>query len=318
MQSIVLKRPRLSGLLIRLPVMVAVGFLLPPTIAVVVGALILLTTWTTPPTSSPLDIRDAAWLNTYLRDNLLHLKENITPAGEMVWWPTNTAPAGWLVCNGANVSRTQYPDLFAVLVKKSTATMTIASPGVVTWTGHTLSAGDPVKFTTTGALPTGITAGVTYYVKSPATNTFQLSATPGGSAINTSGSQSGTHTATFAPFGEGDGTTTFGLPDFRGRSSIGADDSHALGSTGGSETVTLIEDNLPEHSHSMPTHAHGIGYIGIMVEAGATETPALNLGGGGFTVETDGGNGGFTSNVGSGTAVNIRNPYLALVKLIKT
>lgn len=76
-----------------------------------------------------------------------------------------------------------------------TVTMTIASPAVVTWTAHGLVAGSPVKFSTSGALPTGVTAGTTYYVISAGltANTFQFSATRGGAAINTSGSQSGTH-----------------------------------------------------------------------------------------------------------------------------
>jgi len=78
----------------------------------------------------------------------------------------------------------------------STVTITIATPGVVTWAGHNFQAGEPIVLTTTGALPTGLTAGTTYYVVNPAANTFQLAATPGGSAIATSGTQSGTHTAT--------------------------------------------------------------------------------------------------------------------------
>lgn len=77
----------------------------------------------------------------------------------------------------------------------STVTITIASPGVVSWTSHGLQNGDSVVLSTTGALPTGLTAGTTYFVVSSATNTFQLAATVGGTAINTSGSQSGTHTA---------------------------------------------------------------------------------------------------------------------------
>lgn len=79
-----------------------------------------------------------------------------------------------------------------------TVTITIATPGVVTWTAHKRLSGDAVVFTTTGALPTGLTAGTTYYVIAAglAADTFQVSATVGGSAINTSGSQSGTHTAT--------------------------------------------------------------------------------------------------------------------------
>lgn len=75
-------------------------------------------------------------------------------------------------------------------------TVTIASPGVFTSNGHGYANGTPVKLATTGALPTGLTAGTTYYVVNTATNTFNLAATVGGSAINTSGTQSGAHTAT--------------------------------------------------------------------------------------------------------------------------
>lgn len=77
-----------------------------------------------------------------------------------------------------------------------TATITIASPGVVTFASHGLTANDIVKFTTTGTLPTGIVAGTTYFVSATGltTNTFSISATLGGTRINTTGSQSGVHT----------------------------------------------------------------------------------------------------------------------------
>lgn len=80
--------------------------------------------------------------------------------------------------------------------KTSTITVTIASPGVFTLASHGFLLNDRVVFSTTGALPTGLTAGTTYYVISAGltTNEFQVSATEGGAAINTSGSQSGTHT----------------------------------------------------------------------------------------------------------------------------
>lgn len=77
----------------------------------------------------------------------------------------------------------------------STVTITIASPGVVSWTAHGLAAGTPIVFSTTGALPTGLTAGTVYFVLAPNANDFTVSATSGGAAINTSGSQSGVHTA---------------------------------------------------------------------------------------------------------------------------
>lgn len=84
-------------------------------------------------------------------------------------------------------------------VKASSAavvTITMATPGVVTWAAHGLADGTPISFATSGTLPTGLTPGVTYYVKSPTTDTFNLAATSGGAAISTSGSQSGVHTGT--------------------------------------------------------------------------------------------------------------------------
>ena len=82
-----------------------------------------------------------------------------------------------------------------------TITMTIASPCVVTDAAHGRLANDTVIFTTTGALPTGLTAGAVYFVRAPTTNAYEVSATAGGAAINTSGSQSGVHTASYAEKG---------------------------------------------------------------------------------------------------------------------
>jgi hypothetical protein len=83
-------------------------------------------------------------------------------------------------------------------LKAATFTVTIASPGVFTLNSHGLVAGDKIVFQTTGALPTGLTAGTTYFVIAAGltANAFEVSATEGGSAVNTSGSQSGTHSVT--------------------------------------------------------------------------------------------------------------------------
>lgn len=97
----------------------------------------------------------------------------------------------YLFCNVANL----YVVHTSRLAASATVTITIASPGVVTHTGHGLVPNAPYAITTSGALPTGLTAGTTYYVKTVLTaDTFTLSASPGGTVINTSGSQSGTHT----------------------------------------------------------------------------------------------------------------------------
>lgn len=86
------------------------------------------------------------------------------------------------------------------------ATITIATPGVVTITDPILIAelvpGSAIIFSTTGALPTGLTAGTAVYVSSASfvAGTFQVADTKahalaGTNSINTSGSQSGVQTA---------------------------------------------------------------------------------------------------------------------------
>jgi len=77
-------------------------------------------------------------------------------------------------------------------VSNSVVSMTIASPCVVTAVIN-LADGTPITLATTGALPTGLLPGVTYYTKYLTAATFNLAATSGGVAINTSGTQSGVH-----------------------------------------------------------------------------------------------------------------------------
>ncbi len=72
------------------------------------------------------------------------------------------------------------------------ATITIAAPGVVTTTLNLLDL-TPITFQTTEALPTGLLPGVTYYTRYLTLTTFNLSATPTGALITTSGTQSGVH-----------------------------------------------------------------------------------------------------------------------------
>lgn len=89
----------------------------------------------------------------------------------------------------------------ATYTNSSTATITNASPAVITVT-YAPPTDTTVVFSTTGTLPTGITAGTTYFVRN-LTNlagggtTFNISLTPTGAYINTSSAGSGTHTAKF-------------------------------------------------------------------------------------------------------------------------
>lgn len=75
----------------------------------------------------------------------------------------------------------------------NTFTVTIAAPGVITSTAHGLTWKDQVVFATTGALPTGIVADTYYYVIPIDTDTFSVASSSTGTAITTTGTQSGTH-----------------------------------------------------------------------------------------------------------------------------
>jgi hypothetical protein len=81
----------------------------------------------------------------------------------------------------------------------ATFTVTIASPAVFTKVAHGFAVGTILTFTTTGALPTGLSIATNYFIVSvPTADTFTVSTTRAGSPVTTSGTQSGTHTYTVA------------------------------------------------------------------------------------------------------------------------
>jgi microcystin-dependent protein len=125
----------------------------------------------------------AAWANlafhttidNHIADTSIH---NPIPAGSMWLYGAAAAPTGWLLCDGAAVSRATYAALFAVV-------------------------------------------GTT--------------------------------------FGAGDGSTTFNLPDLRGRFPLGkaaAGTGSTLGGTGGSLDHTHTG---PSHTHTVSSHTHDMG-----------------------------------------------------------
>ena len=72
-------------------------------------------------------------------------------------------------------------------------TISIAAPGVITLpVGFSFPDGTTISFTSTGALPTGLTVGQVYFVVNSTGGTFNVSLTIAGSPITTSGGQSGT------------------------------------------------------------------------------------------------------------------------------
>jgi len=224
--------------------------------------------------------------------------------GDIIMTALRTARFGFLMCNGAPQSRTTYAYLFSLIVPNlGTVTITIANPAVCTCNNHGLAAGDPVFFTTTGSLPAPISPNTIYYVMSAGltTNAFQISATPGGAAISTvGGTQSGTHTLYFCPFGLGDGATTFNVPNLNGRVAVGksADtEFNVLGKTGGAKTHTLTVAEMPAHVHDTTIRV-----------AGSAAPPGVSLGNGSYIN---------TGSTGGGAAHNNIQPYQVLNYMIK-
>lgn len=109
-----------------------------------------------------------------------------------------------------------------------------------------------------------------------------------------------------------------------GRFLLGSNASYALGSTGGSSTITLTEANMPRHRHqvdsttaTIPAHTHPYKIGGG--NYGGPGNSEGGLGGSKYTGNTLSAGGGstgaiapYTSYVGSGTAFNNMPPYLVV------
>ena len=200
----------------------------------------------------------------------------LMPAGAVIQYSGAAAPAGWLMCDGSGVSRTEYADLFAVI----------------------------------GAI-----------------------------------------------YGSGDGSTTFNLPDFRGSMPVGynSGDSEfgALNSKGGSKAHSISVAEMPSHTHSIGTlttdlktpgitasqeaHAHLVGEIysasseasGFGLTYGTSYQNIAYVTGGSIgstsvqpaitATQTAHAHAiaGNTGSAGSGTAMNILNPYITINFIIK-
>lgn len=139
----------------------------------------------------------------------------------------------------------------------ATVTITIATPGVVTWTAHGLTGACPVVLTTSGALPTGLTASTTYWVvpSSITTNTFQLATSVAnalaGTAIATTGTQSGTQTGTAgAPLSTATAANVTGVALTQGTWTCYSSVSRVLGA---STSVTIASSSNSATSATMGT-----------------------------------------------------------------
>lgn len=99
--------------------------------------------------------------------------------------------------NHIDPSNSNNNQLFAAVNDDTTTTGTFTvndATDVITSNAHNLRNGNIVRVSSTGTLPPELSAGVDYYVINRTVNTFQLSSTFSGGAINFSTAGTGTHT----------------------------------------------------------------------------------------------------------------------------
>jgi microcystin-dependent protein len=183
--------------------------------------------------------------------------ENGSPLGSVAQFAGSTLPNGWMLCDGSQLSRTTYADLFAAI---------------------------------------------------------------------------GTR------FGTGDGSTTFNLPDLRGKIPVGYNSAetsfNTLGKTGGAKTQTLTVANLPSHSHSGSSFSttsagsHTHTYVDEYTPGNSLSSTVGTLTAAGFPTTTSSGStnsdgshphsiSGNTASTGSDSPFNIMMPYVTVNFIIR-
>lgn len=204
-----------------------------------------------------------------------------SPTGIISPFAGITLPTGWLLCDGSSVSRSTYSALFSTLSYSWTnATVSNTSTTVSGLTG--MSATAHVGW---GIAGTGIPTGATIL---SVTNSTTVIISAAATATAT-----GTANVAVGPYGfTGAGnTTTFNLPNFKGKTAVGLDSSqtefNTLGETGGSKTSVASHDHSISHDHASfnatsggvsADHSHGFDLNIVHSDGTIVTGEILNVG----------------------------------------
>lgn len=249
--------------------------------------------------------------------------------GSTMNWAGFIAPPNWAFAYGQEVARLTYPELLAAITSVQAVFCTSGSP---TLTG----------LSDTTQLPIGAKIEVSCL----ASGSTIISKTSSQITASNNAVTSTNTNATFYPWGNGNGTTTFNIPDYRdvvlaGRPNMGGTDRGLLttayyganplgiGVLGGSESKTLTTSQIPSHLHAVflndPGHTHtsnalaiGTGTTGGNTVSNATAT--INSAFTSITVRDTAGGGGTanqTALTGGGLPHSVIQPTTTTNVIIK-
>ena len=203
--------------------------------------------------------------------------------GTVLPWSGLTAPNQYVFTYGQELVRTSYPEFYSAITLQTNVICT-SSSNTLTGIADTtqIPVGAPVELAL--CVPPGSTV---------------ISKTSGTVTLNNPANVSLNATARFFPYGNGNGSTTFNVPDLRdmaliGRPNMGGTDRGlitsqyfginpaGLGAVGGVQTATLSVSNLPPYT---PTGAVSLSSVdtvygnlttGLNIQSGITNPGAYN------------------------------------------
>ena len=262
------------------------------------------------------------------------------PVGTVMAFSGFAVPTNWLLAYGQAVSRTTYAQLLTALTISTTTANCVSSS--TTLGGFTSTAQIPVGAAIEAScLPSGTTV-------TSITNSTTI-------VVSQAATASTTVTAAVFPWGNGDASTTFNLPDLRGRTFAGADamggsaasrltstyfgaSAATPGVAGGTQDVspTILQANLPSVNFEVtgialtdPGHTHTYGESTVTNATGGSgaassvSTQTTSKAFTGITINSGGsgqcGGQACAASGGSGTALNFATiqPTLTVNYIIK-
>lgn len=213
--------------------------------------------------------------------------------GTVLPWSGLTAPSQYVFTYGQELIRTDYPEFYSAITLQTNVICT-ASSNTLTGIADTsqIPIGSPVELAL--CVPPGSTV---------------ISKTSGTVTLNNPANVSLNATARFFPYGNGNGSTTFNVPDFRGatligRNNMGGSASSRLANGNSIGQVLAFTPTTYTISQSSVSLTSGSGTFSVGSNVSKLYIKMVAGGGGGAAATVNNGANGADTSFGSWTAIH--------------